>query len=141
MDERELIAKLQRIQALYRGATTAGERVAAHKAAERVRTRLEQERYLKQVEYKFSMTDSFQRRLFVALVRRHGLQPYRRYRQRHTTVMVRVSPRFVDEVLWPEYTQLSETLYSYLDGVTDRVIAEAVHADQSDAAVAAELPG
>ncbi len=141
MNERDLIEKLKRIQALHTGATTAGERAAAHKAYERVRTRLEQERYEVAVEYKFSMTDQFQRRLFMALARRHELRPFRYKRQRRTTVMINVSPRFVDEVLWPEYLALSETLAAYLDEVTDRVISQAVHADQSDAPTAAELPG
>jgi len=139
MDERELIEKLRRIQALYVGATTAGERAAAHKALERVSTRLEQERYVKTTEYKFSMGDHFQRRLFTALARKHGLRPFRYKRQRYTTVMLHATPQFVDEVLWPEFEKLSETLESYLCQVTERVIAEAVHADQSDAAVAKEI--
>ena len=141
MDERELIDKLRRIQALYLGAATAGERAAAHKAYERVRTRLEQERYTKATEYKFTMADHFQRRLFVALARKHGLRPFRYKRQRYTTVMLHVAPRFVDEVLWPEFEQLSETLQEYLSEVTTRVIAEAVHEDQSDAAVTKEITG
>lgn len=139
MDERELIEKLKRIQALYVGATTDGERAAAQRAYERVRTRLEQERYTTVVEYKFTMSDAFQRRLFVALVRKHGLQPFRYKRQRYTTVMVNTTEQFVDEVLWPEFEQLSDTLRTYLDDITTRVIAEAVHADQSDASVAKEL--
>ncbi len=141
MDERDLIARLKRIQALYLGAATAGERVAAQKAYERVRSRLEQERSTRAIPYKFTMSDHFQRRLFVALARKHGLRPYRYKRQRYTTVMLDVAPRFVDEVLWPEFEQLSETLEQYLDDVTTRVIAEAVHEDQSDAAVAREIAG
>ncbi len=139
MDERDLIDKLKRIQALYLGAATAGERAAAQKAYERVRTRLEQERYTKTTEYRFTMADHFQRRLFVALARKHGLRPFRYKRQRYTTVMLNTTPRFVDEVLWPEFEQLSETLQEFLSEVTTRVIAEAVHEDQSDAAVAKEI--
>lgn len=140
MDERDLIEKLTRIQALYLGATTAGERAAASKAFERVKTRLEQERYTQAEEYKFTMSDQFQRQLFMALVRKHGLRPYRYKRQRYTTVMLRATPQFVDEVLWPEFEQLSATLQEYLSHVTTRVIAEAVHEDQSDADVAKEIP-
>jgi len=141
MNEQDLIDKLRRIQALYLGATTAGERAAAEKAYERVSSRLHQERHVEITEYKFTMSDAFQRRLFTALARRHGLRPFRYKRQRYTTVMLKVSPRFVDEVLWPEFEQLSQSLNAYLSQVTERVIAEAVHADQSDAAVAAELTG
>ena len=142
MNEQELVERLRRIQALYLGATTQGERAAAAKAMERVTTRLEQERYTKATEYKFTLSSSFQVRLFVALARRHGLDPYRRKRQRYTTVMLRVSPRYVDEVLWPEFNALSETLQEYLGEVTDRVIAEAVHGDKTDATeVSGELEG
>ena len=139
MDERGLIEKLKRIQALYVGATTAGERAAAHKAYDRVNMRLDQERYTKARDYQFSMTNHFQRRLFMALARKHGLRPFRYKRQRHTTVMLEVSPRFVDEVLWPEFEKLSETLDAYLSDVTERVISQAVHADHSEAVIAKEI--
>ncbi|MFT4625927.1 MAG: tRNA nucleotidyltransferase (CCA-adding enzyme) [Myxococcota bacterium] len=139
MDERDLINKLRQIGALYTGATTEGERIAALKAYERVQGRLEQERYTKPVEYKFTMANSYETRLFLALARKHGLRPFRYSRQRHTTVMLEASKRFVDETLWPEYTRLSEALGAYLDEVTDRVVREAVHADASDASVAPQL--
>ena len=87
------------------------------------------------------MTNHFQRRLLTALARRHGLRPYRYHRQRHTTVMLQASPDFVDEVLWPEFEQLSSTLTAFLDEVTDRVIAAAVHEDASDASVTAGVIG
>lgn len=141
MDERELVERLRRIQALYDGATSMGERLAAAKAMERVSTRLEQQRYVQEAEYRFTLADAFQRRLFLALARKHGLHPYRYKRQRHTTVMVRCTPRFVDEVLWPQYERLSDTLEDYLSNVTNRVIREAVHGDASEASVAPGLGG
>lgn len=141
MNEQELIEKLKRIQALHLGATTPGEREAAQKAFERVSNRIEQERATTAVEVQFSMADHFQRRLFTALARKHGLRPYRYKRQRHTTVVLRANRQFVDQVLWPEFETLSASLQAYLAEVTERVIAEAVHADQSDAAVAGELGG
>ena len=42
--------------------------------------------------------------------------------------------RFVQETLVPEYEQLNAELRHYLDEVTERVVAEAVHRDSSDAA-------
>jgi hypothetical protein len=39
----------------------------------------------------------------------------------------------VNETLWPEYTELSTTLSSYLSEVTNRVIAEAIHAGSAEA--------
>jgi hypothetical protein len=41
--------------------------------------------------------------------------------------MVKVARTFVDDVLWPEFQQLSATLHSHLDSVTTRVIHEAIH--------------
>ena len=86
------------------------------------------------------MPDPWARKLFLALLRRYELRPYRYPRQRHTTVMVRVPRRFVDETLWPEHQALSESLRSYLNEVTERVISEAVHEDHSEAAETPEPP-
>ncbi len=141
MNEQDLVEKLRRIHALYVGATTEGERIAAQSAYARVGSRLEKERRRTPTEYRFTMTNHFQRRLLTALARRHGLRPYRYHRQRHTTVMLQASPDFVDEVLWPEFEQLSSTLTAFLDEVTDRVIAAAVHEDASDASVTAGVIG
>lgn len=41
------------------------------------------------------------RRLFLALLHRYDIKPYRYYRQRYTTVMAKISRGFVDETLWP----------------------------------------
>ena len=135
MDEQRLIEKLRRIEALFAGSDSAGERAAAEDALRRILGRLADSVAIDPpVEYKFTLADSWSRRLFVALLRRYGIKPYRRYRQRHTTVMAQVPARFVDETLWPQYIELNKTLRSYLDEVTQRVIREAVHADTSEAA-------
>ena len=47
--------------------------------------------------------------------------------------MAKVAKSFVDETLWPEFQQLNETLRGYLDEVTQRVIAQAICRDVSDA--------
>ncbi len=145
-NEQELIEKLRRIERLHSGATTSGERAAAVKAFDRIRQRLEETKEVDPpVEYRFSMPDMWSRRLFVALLRRNGIRPYRYYRQRYTTVMAKVPRRFVDETLWPEYEELNETLIAYLDQVTSRVVSEGVHADSSEAEVVPDgqgrLPG
>lgn len=134
MDERTLVETLRRIAALHAGATTPGERAAAAHAMARVQARLTAaEPVQPPIEYRFSMPDPWDRQLFLALLRRHGLHPFRRWGQRHSSVMVRVSQRFVDDTLWPEYLALSETLRAYLADVTERVIAESIHADTSEA--------
>ena len=40
--------------------------------------------------------------------------------------------------LWPEFKELDETLCSYLDEVTSRVIGESIYADSSEAEVRAK---
>ncbi len=139
-EEQKLIEKLQRIEALFAGATTKGEKVAASNALERIRERLKDVQELDPpVEYKFTLTDMWSKKLFLALLRRYGIQPYRYYRQKHTTVMARLPVSFVKETLWPEFQELNNTLRSYLDEVTNRVITTGIYADSSEAEVRQEL--
>jgi len=141
LDEARLIEKLLAVEALHAGATTKGERVAAENARRRILDRL---RELVEedppIEYRFSMTDMWSRKVFVALLRRYDITPYRYKGQRYTTVMVKVPRRFVDETLWPEFQELSDTLKSYLAEVTDRVVSRVIHADSSEADVVTEPP-
>ncbi|MBW2733091.1 MAG: hypothetical protein JRH20_11925 [Deltaproteobacteria bacterium] len=139
MDEARLIEKLRLIEALFAGATTEGERVSAQHARERILARLRSlEVEVPPVEYKFTMRDMWSRRVFVALLRRYALSPYRYRRQRYTTVMVKVSKGFVDDTLWPQYQQLAESLSEYLSEVTDRVVSQVISEDLSEAAVVVE---
>ena len=136
MDEVKLIEKLRLIEALYAGATTEGEKVAAERARNRILERIKQwEEEDPPVEYRFSMADLCSRKVFVALLRRYGIRPYRYSGQRYTTVMAKVSKRFVDETLWPEFQQFSDTLRVYLSEVTDRVVSQVIHQDSSEAEV------
>jgi len=138
-DEERLVEKLRKIEALFARATTAGERAAAESARDRIRARLEQlERSERAVEFRFSLPDDWSKSLFIALLRRYGIEPYRYAGQRRTTVMARVTRTFAEEVLWPEFQELNATLRSHLDSVTKRVIALAIHGDPADAE---ERPG
>ncbi|MCY1073138.1 hypothetical protein [Archangium lansingense] len=130
MDEESLRRKLAAIETLFAGASTLGEREAAEAARERILARLKAANEAQPaVEYQFSLADEWQRRLFVALLRRYRLEPYRYRGQRRTTVMVRVPERFVKETLWPQYQQLAATLRGWLDEVADRVIREVLQAE------------
>ena len=84
-------------------------------------------------EYRFCFNDIWSRKLFVSLLRRYGIKPYRYPRQKYTTVMAKVSETFVNEILWKEYQELNEVLQSYLEEVTDRLIRESINADSSEA--------
>jgi hypothetical protein len=136
MDEARLIEKLKLIEALFAGAATEGERDAAERARGRILERLKTcEKVDPPIEYRFTMEDMWNRKVFTALLRRYGIRPYRYTRQRYTTVMARVPKRFVDETLWPEFQELSGTLRRYLADVTDRVVQEVIHQDSSEAEV------
>jgi hypothetical protein len=138
-EEDRLIEKLRKIEALFARATSAGERAAAESARDRIRGRLEQlEKSERAVEYRFSLPDGWSKSLFMALLRRYDIKPYRYSGQRRTTVMARVTRTFAEEVLWPEFRELNETLRAHLESVTTRVIAQAIHGDQADAE---ERPG
>jgi len=139
MKEIDLIEKLIKIEALFSGATTEGERISAEMARRRILYRL-QELLLKDppVEYRFTFSDMWSRKIFTALLRRYDLKPYRYRRQRYTTVMVQVPKTFVDETLWPEFESLNDELRAYLREVTDRVVKSTLHEDNSDATVVEE---
>jgi len=130
--------KLRKIEALFAGAGTPGERDAAEAALERMRVRLKElERRDPPVEIQFSLPDRWSRILFTALCRRYGLEPYRYRRQRRTTLMVRAPRQFTQEVLWPEFNELNGDLQTYLHAVTLKLIRREVYSDTSDAQ---ELP-
>ncbi len=136
MDETRLIERLRLIEALFAGATTKGEKVAAEKARQRILERLQElENEDPPIEYSFKTTDIWSRKVFMALLRRYGIRPYRYKGQRYTTVMARVSGKFVDETLWPEFQEFNKTLRVYLSEVTDRVVSEVIHKDISEADV------
>ena len=132
--EQQLREKLRTITALFEGAATDGERQAAAAAIERVRQALRGAVQTQPLpETKFSMADQWQRRLFSALCRRYGLEPYRYKGQRYTTVMVRAPRTFVDKTLWPEFVELQAALLSYLNEATERIIREEVNGDADEA--------
>ncbi|MEI7606482.1 MAG: hypothetical protein WCJ64_03760 [Rhodospirillaceae bacterium] len=134
MEDGELREKLRKIEALFAGAATAGERAAAGAAAERIRDRLREAGGTEQcIEMTFSLRNPWSHRLFVALCRRYGLKAYRYRRMRYTTVCVKAPRSFLDKVLWPEFLQLDAALTEHLTGITDRIIREEVYKDVGDA--------
>jgi len=127
-EETRLIEKLRKIETLFALTTNSGERQAAESALERIRRRLAQlEQAETAIEYRFSLPDGWSKSLFIALLRRYGLKPYRYNGQRRTTVMVKVAASFVDEVLWPQFQEVNRTLCAHLDSVTTRIIHQAIH--------------
>ncbi len=140
IEEKELREKLRKIERLFAGAGTDGERGAAAAAIGRIKEKLATaQKSAKPVEVKFSLADQWSRQLFIALCRRYELQPYRRPRQRQTTVMLKVPELFVNEVLWLEYKELNTVLTDYLARTTERIIRDEIFNDVSDASEVEEL--
>lgn len=138
--EDRLRERLQKAERLFSGAATTGERVAAEAAIERLKAKLaESARQDPPVEMKFSMPDAWSVKLFVALCRRYGLQPYRYARQRRTTVMVRAPRAFFDAVIWQQFSALHVDLLVFFEETTERLIREAVHGDTADATIVPEV--
>lgn len=139
--EHELRQKLRKIEALFEGATTAGERDAAVAALNRVRAALKAaEQTERSVEMNFRLPDRWSRRVFLALCRRYGLRPYRYPRQRYSTVVLRAPESFIHKTLWPEYVEISRELDEYLNEATDRIIREEVFGNAEEAEEKTEAP-
>ena len=133
--------KLRRIEALHARPGSEGERQAAERARERIRARLKElEAEEPPIEFRFTLSDQWSRHLFVALLRRYGLRPYRYRGQRRTTVMARLNRSFVNDTLWPEFLELQSTLVAYFDALTDRVIEQALDVKAGEADEQGEAP-
>lgn len=133
MNEDDLIRKLSSIEALFAGAKTSGEKVAANLAKERILARLKEfEQRDPPIEYKFTLSSMWSKKLLVALLRRYDIRPYRYKRQRHTTVMAKISVSFVEDTLWPQFVELDKALHAHLDEVTNRVIRESIFAGDGE---------
>jgi len=126
--------KLRKIEALFSGAATVGEKAAAGAAADRIRARLKRsEQDEPSVETRFSLPDPWSRQLFCALARRYALKPYRYPRMHRQSIVIRAPDSFIQTVLWPEFRELDAALRSYLDEITQRVIREEVHRETGEA--------
>lgn len=132
--EDRLREKLRKIEALYAGATAAGEKAAAGAAAVRIRGQFKAASKKEKVEeLKFSIPDPWSRQLFIALCRRYGLRPFRYPRMHRQTVIIKAPVDFAKTMLWPEFEELSDALTSHLLEITEKIIREEVHASTEDA--------
>jgi hypothetical protein len=132
--EQELREKLRKIEALFEGATTVGERDAAAAASGRILAALKSaERAEPAIETQFTLPDRWSRLLFTSLCRRYRLKPYRYPRQRHSTVIVRAPDSFIRNTLWPEFLEIKAALDGYLNEATERIIREEVFGDAEEA--------
>ena len=141
MEEAKLREKLARIEALFAGATTEGERVAAAEARRRIQLRLKAvEQNDPPAEFRLTVADTWSRKVLLALLRRYDLKPFRYRNQRRTTIMVKAPASFIHDTLWPEFEQISGALHAYVDQLTDRVLADVFQGDGSEAPEVAAPP-
>jgi hypothetical protein len=132
--EARLREKLRKIEALFAGAATAGEKGAAGAAADRIRIHLGNAAGSEAPEeIRFSIPDNWSRQLFMSLCRRYAISPFRYRRMRRQTVLITAPRSFVEQVLWPEFRELSDALSAYLAEITEKLIREEVHGETSDA--------
>ena len=131
--EARLRDKLRKIETLFSGAGTAGEKAAAAAAADRIRALLENATGSEAPgDIRCSIPDMWSRQLFIALCRRYGIRPFRYRRMHMQTVVVKAPRSFFDRVLWPEFTDLSSALTAYLSEITQKLIQEEVYAGTQD---------
>jgi hypothetical protein len=141
-DREKLFETLRKIEALHAGAATPGERDAAASARERIRARLKSlAEHERSEEYRFSMDNPWSRKIFVALLRRYGIEPYRYTRQRRNTVMARVPRSFVENTLLPEFDEMNRALFDHLERITEDIISQELSDDISEAREVHSLGG
>jgi hypothetical protein len=123
--------RLTKLEALFARGATAGERAAAGAALERMQARLEKEGEA-ETEVRYSLPDVWSVRLFVAICRKHDVQPYRYQRQRRTTVMVRIRKTEFERTVAAEFHALHQELTNYFAEMVDHLISDVMKSDGDD---------
>ena len=114
--------KLAKIEALIQRASLEGERQAAQLAKERIIAKLSLNQSDELIEYRVSLGSSWEKRLFIALCRKHGFQMYRYSKQKYTTARLKISKSIMDGILWPEYQRYSKMLQELIEDIMQDVI-------------------
>jgi tRNA nucleotidyltransferase (CCA-adding enzyme) len=131
--------KLAKIEALIKRASSEGERQAAQLAKERVLTKISLDQSSKPIEYRVSLASPWEKRLFVALCRKHGLQTYRYQRQKYTTARLMISKNMMDEILWPDYQRYSKMLTELIEEIMKDIISKIHQSDEEEVIIAGEI--
>ncbi len=140
LSESGLIDKFRKIEALYLGAATLGEKTAAAFAMANIQSKLDN--YKKEEptsEWSFKFENHFEKKLFKALLAKYNLKSFRYKGQRYTTVMVRTTRPFVNDVLWPQYLEMCKILRGHLNEVTDDVIKKAFGQEETEDEIREEV--
>lgn len=129
----DLLERIKKIESLILGAKTEGEKQAAISAKERILKKYpELEIHKNPKEYALYTQDNWHKKLLLAICRKYGVKPYRYYRQKYTTVMVRINEDFLNKVLWKEYLEYSELLGQLVEEITDDLISKIHKHEEED---------
>ena len=128
--ESQLRDKLRKIETLFAGASTAGERLTAEAALERVRTRLaagpaDRDAILDARSLVEAFVSGSLSALRIGVVSLSSPETQHDYGVR--------AEGFIEQVLWSEFSELDRALQIYSHEVTLRVIREEVYSDTSEA--------
>jgi hypothetical protein len=119
VDETALVAKLDEVAERY--VATGGQSGAA--AAEIYQGRLREWRAREGDEEScFTVPEGVVQRVFVGLCQRYGLTPYRRPRQKRSTLCVRAPQGFVDALFWPQFAALAKLVDFTVVSSVERVV-------------------
>jgi hypothetical protein len=130
-----LIDKIQKIQALIDRASSEGERQAAELAKQRLHDRIKEN----PIEYRVTSHSTWEKKLFGAVCKKHGFNPYRYSGQKYTTTMVRISKSVMDNVLWPEYTKYTALLRGMVDEIANDLVDRIYADDKEETVIAGEI--
>ena len=133
------IDKLAKIEALIERASSEGEKQAAQLAKERVLNKISLHQSNQPIEYRVSLSSPWEKRLFVALCRKHGFQTYRYPKQKYTTARLKISKNLMEEVLWPEYQRYCNMLQELIEEIMKDVIAKIHQSDEEEMIIAGEI--
>ncbi len=74
------------------------------------------------LEFRVPAKSEWEAAIFHALLTRYGLKAYRYRNQRKSTILVRVSQRFMDEYLWPIFTDVCRELFARFNLLTKALL-------------------
>lgn len=101
MIDANISTKLQKIEALYEGAKTLGERESAFNAKKRLVKKIYQNKTTS--TYRFTIQDKQSAEKLIRILKQYDIKGSKRRRTDETTVLAKISSDLIDNVIWPEY--------------------------------------
>ena len=135
-----LYDKIKKIEALILNTNVEGERQAAMAAKKRLLENVPAvlPQHAQAIEFTLTTGSDWNKQLVLALCGKYQLRPYRYYRQKYTTVMVRCNKTFMDKVFWPEYLEYSQLLSTLVQEITTDLIAK-IHKGAEEEVISGQL--